>query len=82
MVSHKPAEAVDGCWSSLTNFVAEPQTLSSAPNSTCNTLFPSWTAARIAAGGPVAADVMKCTLKPVNAADYGVAFTAPELARL
>ncbi len=82
VVSHKPAEAVDGCWSSLTAFVAEPQTLGSAPNSTCNTLFPSWTAARIVAGGPVAADVMKCTLKPVNAADYGVTFTAPELARL
>jgi hypothetical protein len=82
VISRKPAEAIDGCWSSQTAFVAEPQTLGSAPNTTCNTLFPSWTAPRIVAGGPVAADVMKCTLKPIAATDYNTSFTAQELARL
>ena len=62
--------------------MAEPQTLSSTPDTTCNSLFPSWTAPRIAAGGPGSADVMKCTLKPVNPADYSVPFTPDQLNRL
>ena len=78
----KPAQAVDGCWSSATQFITEPQTLSSAPNTQCNTLFPSWTFPRRVAGGPVAANIMKCSLKVVAAADYQVAFTAPEFTRL
>lgn len=84
VVARKPAEAVDGCFTkSLTpQFIAEPQTLSSLPNSQCNTLYPSWTAPRIEAGGPVAADKLKCQLKPVSAADYGVSFSAGELTRL
>lgn len=79
---NKPAQAVDGCWSSPTQFIAEPQTLSSAPGTQCNTLFPSWTFPRRVAGGPVAANIMKCALKPVASASYTVAFTAAELARL
>lgn len=82
VVSHKPAEAVDGCWGSPTEFIAETQTLSSEPDTACNTRFPSWTAPRIVAGGPVAADIIKCALKPVNAADYAVPFPGPDLARL
>lgn len=82
VVTHKPRDAVDGCWRSQTDFVAEPQTLSSTPDTTCNSLFPSWTAPRIAAGGPIAGDVMKCTLKPVNPADYSVPFTPDQLNRL
>ncbi|CAN5184431.1 DUF6351 family protein [soil metagenome] len=82
VVARKPAGAVDGCWKSSTEFIAEPQTLSSAPDSQCNTLFPSWTFPRQVAGGPVAANIMKCTLKPVVAADYAVAFTQAELNRL
>ena len=78
----KPAAAVDGCWSSATAFIAETQTLSSAPNTQCNTLFPSWTFPRRVAGGPVAANVPKCTLKPVTMTDYTVAFSAAETARL
>jgi len=38
---------------------------------------------RIQAGGPVAGDVLKCQLKPLNAADYLPArFSAAQLARL
>jgi hypothetical protein len=82
VIRNKPSQAVDGCWSSATTFITEPQTLSSTANTSCNTLFPSWTAPRLAAGGPVAANIMKCTLKPVSAADYSAVFTAPELTRL
>lgn len=82
VVANKPAAAVDGCWSDSATFVKEQQTLSSAPNTACNKLFPSWTAPRIVAGGPVAANIMKCTLKPLTNSDYNLAFSAAEVARL
>lgn len=82
VIRDKPAEAVDGCWRSQTQFIAEAQTLSSAPNTTCNTLFPSWTFPRYQAGGTLAANIAKCTLKPIATSDYRVAFTAAELLRL
>jgi Tannase-like family of unknown function (DUF6351) len=67
VIRNKPAE--DGCWSG-NNFIAERQTLSSQADNQCNALFPSWTAPRLAAGGPVAANIMKCSLKPVSRGDY------------
>jgi hypothetical protein len=84
VIAKKPTEAVDGCFTrSLTpQFVAEAQTLSAQPTTQCNTLYPSWTAPRIGAGGPVAADRLKCQLKPVATADYQVTFSAAERLRL
>ena len=37
---------------------------------------------RIAAGGPLAGDIIKCQLKPVTTSDYTVTFTPAELVRL
>jgi hypothetical protein len=82
VLAAKPAAAVDGCWSNPTTFITETQTLSSAPTTQCNTLFPSWTFPRRIAGGPVAANIPKCTLKPVTMTDYTVAFSVAETARL
>lgn len=82
VVTHKPATAVDGCWSDAATFVNEKQTLSAIGNTTCNGLFPSWTASRIAAGGPVAGNIIKCTLKPIAASDYTVMFSGAEMTRL
>jgi hypothetical protein len=82
VIAAKPTAAVDGCWSSATAFIAEPQTLSSQPNTPCNTLFPSWTFPRRVAGGPVAANIPKCALKPAAVTDYTVTFSAAEAARL
>ncbi|MFN3440250.1 MAG: DUF6351 family protein [Acidovorax sp.] len=84
VIARKPAAAVDGCFSKSTTpkFIAETQTLSSKPDTQCNTIWPSWTAPRIEAGGPIAADKLKCALKPVSAASYSVAFSPSELARL
>ncbi len=79
---NKPAQAVDGCWSSSTNFIAEPQTFSSKPDSQCNTLFPTFAFPRHVAGGPLKANVYKCQLKPIDARDYAVTFTGDEMARL
>jgi hypothetical protein len=84
VIANKPATAVDGCFtkSATPSFIAERQTLSSLPDSQCNTLWPSWTAPRIAAGGPVSASVLKCELKAASAADYRVTFTSAEFDRL
>ena len=38
--------------------------------------------ARLAAGGPLTDDILKCQLKPVDAADYKVKPTAEQLASL
>ena len=34
------------------------------------------------AGGPLAANILKCQLKPIDAKDYAVPFSAAERARL
>ena len=73
----------DGCFDAAGAFISEAQTFSSQPNSRCNTLYPSYGATRLTAGGPLTANVVKCQLKPVSAADYaGVTFTAAQLGRL
>lgn len=79
VIRNKPVH--DGCWDGTT-FIAEQQTLSSAGITSCNALFPSWTSPRLVAGAPVAANVMKCALKPVSAADYAVPVSAGQLAQL
>jgi hypothetical protein len=82
VVRNKPAAAVDGCWTSATNFIAEPQTFSSQPDSQCNKLFPTFAFPRYVAGGPLKANVFKCHLKPIDPADYAVTFTPQEIDRL
>jgi hypothetical protein len=81
---HKPAAAVDGCFtqSPTPDFIAEPQTLSSEPDSQCNALWPSWTFPRKEAGGPLHANTLKCRLKALDPRDYQVSFNAEEWARL
>jgi hypothetical protein len=56
--------------------------LSSQPNTTCNTAYPSWTNPRFVAGGPIQANIYKCQLKPINPADYKVALSQSEITRL
>jgi Tannase-like family of unknown function (DUF6351) len=84
VVRNRPAELVDGCWTKQVNpqFVPEPQTFSSQPDSQCNTLWPSFSFPRKVAGGPLAANKLKCQLKPIDVADYDVTFTGAELTRL
>jgi hypothetical protein len=87
MARNKPADVVDGCWVPATSttprrFIAEPTTFSSQPDSECNTLYPSYASPRYIAGGPLAANILKCRLKDVDARDYAVQFSEAELARL
>lgn len=84
VISRKPAAAVDGCYTKSTTpqFIAETQTLGSQPTSQCNTLWPSYSFPRKEAGGPLAANILKCQLKPVVATDYAVPMSAADLTRL
>lgn len=68
VLSHKPAEARDACW-------ADGQ-----PGVECPDEFRY---PKMVAGGPVATDIMKCQLKPIDWTDYGaVQFTADQKQRL
>jgi hypothetical protein len=82
-IRDKPAMATDGCWKTATmGFWRERQTFSSTNNSICNVLYPSYAFPRYVAGGPVAANIIKCQLKPIGPNDYAVTFTSSELTRL
>ena len=48
----------------------------------CDAVYRTFTDTRVAAGEPTASDIMKCQLKPLNRADYGVSFTAEQWAKL
>jgi hypothetical protein len=76
----KPEGLVDGCLTPTGERVDEPLRLD--PEATCNGLFPFHSNPRIAAGGPTAADVLKCQLEPLDPADYSVAFSDAQWDRL
>ena len=77
----KPADLVDACWTreDAPQKIVEPATYGSGR---CEELYPAHSVPRGVAGASVAADVIKCQLKPVSASDYTVALTAAEMARL
>ena len=78
----KPADLVDACWTrgEVPQKVAEPQTRNAS--SRCEQMYPSASFPREVAGGSIAGDVIKCQLKPIEAADYPVAFTPDEMSHL
>jgi hypothetical protein len=84
VIRDRPTDLVDGCWTYSTNpqFIAEPQTWSRLPDSQCNTLWPSYSNPLKEASGPLAANALKCKLKPIDLKDYAASFTQGELAQL
>jgi len=75
VVRNKPAGLSDTCW------LPGDQTTSSDP-AACKRLYPSFGNARTAAGGPLADDIMKCQLRPLDRQGYQVTFTDAQWARL
>ena len=77
----KPADLVDACWTrdEHPQKIVERQLPASGK---CNELYPANSFPRGVAGSALAADVVKCQLKPVSAPDYKVTFTADEMTRL
>ena len=85
VIAGKPAAAVDGCFtfSSTPQFIAETQTpASTGAAGGCNAIWPTWSYPRAQAGAAIAADKLKCELKPVSVDDYKVAIDAARLNRL
>ncbi len=84
MLRARPAEAVDGCFdkSEPPRFIKDDLPFTSKPVSTCSELYPVYSAPRVEAGGPLAANIMKCQLKPVDAKDYKVTLSAGDMTRL
>ena len=80
VVKHKPADAVDTCWDAAGNKIVEPASFDAANK--CNAIYPVHSEPRLVAGAPLANDVMKCQLKPVNFADYKAAFTDAQKTRM
>jgi len=72
---HKPGAASDACWSLDGVRHDEPATLNAA--GLCNTLYPKGLSPRLAAGGPLTDDILKCRLKPVADDDYLPATFSP-----
>lgn len=81
IVRNKPASLQEGCMTRDANptFIAEKQQIASGQ---CAALYPVKPAPRTVAGESIAADVIKCQLKPVTTADYQVTFSAPQQTRL
>ena len=73
VVAHKPTTATDACWRvDNGERVNEVATFDDA--GVCNSLYPKTPTPRIAAGGPVADDILKCELRPTDDFDYGNVF--------
>ena len=79
VVKNKPIDVVDACWSGGVKIV-EPQTMFGTGQ--CNTLFPVGLAPELVAGAPLALDVIKCQLKPIDMSDYAVPFSSEQRVQL
>jgi hypothetical protein len=80
IVRNKPVELADGCIAPDGERITEPATYNGPGR--CNRLYPSHANPRRAAGAPLAGDILKCALKPVDPAHYTHSLTAPQLQRL
>ena len=81
VVGAKPADLVDACWTrddDPTRIVEEQV----RGGGRCEELYPSAPAPREVAGAPLASDVIKCELKPIDMGEYGATFTAEQEAEL
>jgi len=76
----KPADLADTCWATDGEQIVEPARFTDGGR--CNQLYPPHADPRIAAGGPLTDDILKCALKPVRAADYARPLTPDQIARL
>jgi len=80
VVRDKPAELADACWAANGERIVEHATYHGEGR--CNQQYPTYGDPRIAAGGPLTDDTLKCVLKPIRAEDYSQYLTSEQLARL
>lgn len=77
VVSSKPADLVDACWTAAGTKVAEKQTYQGSGQ--CNKLYPAFSAPRLVAGEPLTADVVQCVRRPIDLQEYKRPFSAAQL---
>lgn len=87
IVAARPPELADDCFTADGARIVEPavfnmERLFDNTEGQCNQLYPPHAGLRLIAGGPLANDIMKCTLKPIDYGDYRVEFTTEEKTRL
>jgi hypothetical protein len=76
----KPSDLVDACFTNKgTVKIAELQVYQL--DTTCNQLYPAFSTPRMVAGEPLANNVLKCQLIPIDPSLYKVRFTAAEAAQ-
>lgn len=80
VASDKPAGLASGCYLSATDRITSP--LTDPATGPCATLYPVASSPRQVAGEPLASNVLKCQLRPVDFAAYHVTFTAAQRAEL
>src|SRR6185295_16775432 len=77
----KPADLIDACFTDGgTVKIAETQVYQG--DTKCNKLYPSYSTPRMVAGEPLANNVLKCQLAPIDAAGYGGKLGKDDLAEL
>ncbi len=77
---NRPSGLSDACWTASGEKILE--TASSQATRRCDVLFPIHGDPRIAAGAPLAGDILKCALQPVDPKDYASPMTADQVKRL
>jgi hypothetical protein len=77
----RPALATDACFDGSGLMIVEAASIDGA-GSKCNVLYPVHSQPRIEAGMPLANNIVKCQLKPIDPADYKVSFTPAQMAAL
>jgi hypothetical protein len=80
MMRDRPADLADGCRATDGEKIVERAGY--GVPSRCNRLYPPHADPRIAAGGPVTDDVLKCQLKPLSLSDYSHPLTEHQWSRL
>jgi hypothetical protein len=78
----KPVDLVDACWTRDDKPQKIVEKAAYGAGGRCEELYPANSFPRGVAAAPIAADVIKCQLKPTEAPDYKVTFTAEDMSRL
>lgn len=78
--ANRPADLKDACWDASGKMI--DQTSADGTTGACSTMYPLHSDPRIVSGAPITNDVLKCTLKAVDANDYGAPLTGAQIGAL
>jgi len=83
VVENRPESLSDACWDYKGETpvkIVELQTFNGS--SPCNNLYPTYLTPRHVAGAPIENNIVRCSLRPISPADYGVGFTQDQYKEL